>query len=569
MKIHNALQGSPEWLQLRAGYFTASEAPAMMGCSPYQSRSELLHQKHTGLTQEVNAGTQRLFDSGHATEAQYRPIAEGAIGDDLYPVTGSIELADDYGTLRLLASFDGLTMDYATGYEHKLLSEANVKAIDETGEPPIYHCYQMEQQMLVSGAKAILFVTSNGTDDGARRCMYVSKPERRAALIAGWKQFAKDLANYVPPVAEEPKPFGKAPETLPALRIEVTGAVTASNLAEFKATALTAIRSVNRSLSTDQDFADAEQSVKWCEEVESRLKAAKEHALSQTKSIDALFKTIDDISAEAAKVRIELGKLVKARKESVKGEIVAGGVAAFAACIRGHNAALAPRAFMPQVPADFGGCIKGLRTVDSIRNAVNTELARVMIVADEIAGRMKANISTLVTDEQDWGFLFPDLSAVANKSAEDFANLMTARVSKYQQDQEDARRRAIQMEEERRQREAQAAAAAAAVVQQAAAVSAPATTASPTTPPRLGQVLQAAAPAPIAQAMADDGERIKLGDINARLAPVSITAAGLAALGFDPVGKEKSAVLYRECDYPSICAAMVKHINAASVHVTA
>ena len=77
----------------------------------------------------------------------------------------------------------------------------------------------------------------------------------------------------------------------------MTGAVTASNLAEFKATALGAIRSVNRELKTDQDFADAEKAVKWCRR-RSRLKAAK-NALSQTANIDALFKALDDIGAEA------------------------------------------------------------------------------------------------------------------------------------------------------------------------------------------------------------------------------------------------------------------------------
>ena len=57
--------------------------------------------------------------------------------------------------------------------------------------------------------------------------------------------------------------------------------------------ALAAIRGVNRKLDTDQDFADAEATVRWCGEVESRLAAAKEHALSQTSSIDILFKAID------------------------------------------------------------------------------------------------------------------------------------------------------------------------------------------------------------------------------------------------------------------------------------
>lgn len=61
-----------------------------------------------------------------------------------------------------------------------------------------------------------------------------------------------------------------------------------------------------------------------------------------------------------------------------------------------------------------------------------------------------------------------------------------------------------------------------------------------------------------------DEKRIKLGDINARLAPIQISAAGLAELGFSPVGKEKSAVLYRETDFPLMCAAIAGHATKAA-----
>ena len=541
MKVHNVIQGSPEWLQLRAAAFTASEAPAMMGCHPTKKRNELLAEKFTGLTKEVSSYVQeKVFDPGHATEAQFRPIAEREIGDDLYPVTGSTVVDG----MVLLASFDGLTMDYSTGYEHKLLSEANVHAIHETGEPPIYHCWQMEHQMLVSGAQQILFATSNGTPDGAEICMYRSKPERRAALIAGWKQFATDLANYAPAAPEAPKPTGKAPDTLPALRIEVTGMVTASNLAEFKETALAAIRSVNRDLTSDQDFADAEQSVKWCEEVETRLKAAKEHALSQTASIDQLFKTIDDISAEARKVRLELDKLVKARKEELRGQIVTDALRK----LDEHFAKLSQRIGLRLigVTSDFPGVIKGKRSLASIQDAVDTELARAKIAASEMADRMEANIKSLKGEAHDWSFLFPDLATVAGKPAEDFANLLTARIGAHKQAEEQRRQREEQAEAARKAREAEAAAKAAQVVQQAAApVVAPAD-------------LVVAQKAPVAT-----GATIKLGKINACLAPIQITQAGLSQLGFDPVGKEGAAVLYRESDFPAICTALINHIQGA------
>ena len=118
MTVHDVQQGSPEWHALRAQHFCASEAAAMMGVSPYMTRSELLRQKATGIIPEVDAATQRRFDDGHATEAAFRPVVERIIGEDLYPVVGTLE----YTGLPLLASFDGLTMDWQTGYEHKRIN---------------------------------------------------------------------------------------------------------------------------------------------------------------------------------------------------------------------------------------------------------------------------------------------------------------------------------------------------------------------------------------------------------------------------------------------------------------
>jgi predicted phage-related endonuclease len=105
MKIHNLIQGSPEWMAYRAQHSNASDAPAMMGVSPYKNRAELLREVHTGLAAEVDAGTQMRFDNGHRAESLARPLAEEFIGAELYPVTGSAG--------KLSASFDGPTLSSA------------------------------------------------------------------------------------------------------------------------------------------------------------------------------------------------------------------------------------------------------------------------------------------------------------------------------------------------------------------------------------------------------------------------------------------------------------------------
>jgi hypothetical protein len=276
-----------------------------------------------------------------------------------------------------------------------------------------------------------------------RHCWYASDKELRAQILAGWHQFEHDLAAYTAP-AVDAEVIGHTPETLPALRIEVTGMVTASNLEAYKSHALAVFSGINRELKTDQQFADAEKVVKWCGDVETRLAAAKQHALSQTESIDALFRAIDDISTEARRVRLELDKLVKARKEAVRGEIVAGGIAA----LRDHVAALNARLgkpYMPAVNADFAGAIKGKRTIDSLNDAVDTLLANTKIEASATADRIHANLTTLRDLASAYTFLFADTAQIVLKAHDDLLTLVKSRIS-------DHKAAELKKEEETRER---------------------------------------------------------------------------------------------------------------------
>lgn len=610
MTFHDFAQGSHEWAVHRAQHFNASDAPAMMGCSPYMTRTELLTRLKTGISAEVDAATQRRFDDGHRFEALARPLAEKIIGQELYPVTGSRG--------NLSASFDGLT-DGIDGpyiaFEHKTLNDDLRRAFDDiaTIAPeyrdeaggkvlPTMYRLQMEQQMAVSGAERVLFMASKWNGDELveeRHCWYTSDADLRAKLIAGWQQFAKDLAEFVPTAAELPKPTGRAPEALPALRVEVTGMVTASNLAEFKAQAMAVFGGISRDLKTDEDFANAEATAKWAKGIEDKVASAKDAALAQTGSIDDLFRTMDEISAEARRVRLDLDKLVKARKEAIKGEIVAEGVAAFAAHIRSLNAAM-PANYMPQVPADFGGCIKNLRTVDSIRNAVSTELANAKIRANEIATRIQTNIGQI--DAANAPMLFADMATLVLKQPDDLAAVIAQRLAAEQQRKE-AERERIRAEEaarlereakaEQREKERQAEIAAAALLsrqqsevsQQGADALAHAVQATKPMSDREWAALPAgdrelpthvvygslgfvdngeAARNAIASAdrieVEDDGARLTLGQINERLAPISITVAGLSDLGYEPVAVVKAARMYCERDLEKIFLAIEMHV---------
>lgn len=527
---HDCQQGSDAWLSLRAGYFTASEAPAMLGVSKYQTRSALLKQKATGIAAEVDAGTQRRFDAGHAAEAAARQIVEGIIGEELFPVT----MTADVDGLPLLASMDGLTMLGDAGWETKLLNQ-ELSAAVEAGELSEHYTAQMEQQLMIAGADRIYFTTTDGTPENTFGMWYESNPALRERIVAGWKQFKADMADYVPAEPEAAAPIGNAPESLPALRIEVTGMVTNSNLPAFREHALAVFGAINTDLQTDADFADAEKAVKWCKDVEDRLDAAKQHALSQTASIDELFRVIDDIKESARQKRLELDKLVKAEKESRKTEIVHQAQKSLMSHVIALNERIGGN-FLPSPDyRAFGEAVKGLKSLASMRDKVATALANAKIDASATADRIEANRKTV--DDMS---LMPDFAQICTKAPEDFSALLAMR--KQQRAEAEAKR--LEAERARIRSEEEAKAKASALEAERARL-------------RAEETARKSADTPLTA----PGATLTLGQINAALAPVKIDGAGLTSLGFEPVGQERAAKLYRASDFGRILTALINLLS--------
>lgn len=577
----NVQQGSEAWHAARAKCRNASEAPAMIGVHKQCTRSELLFMKKTGITPDVSDWVQRfLFDKGHDVEAAVRPMVEAILGEELYPVVAT----DDAG--YLLASSDGATMLFDVGMECKLWNEETAAAVRD-GRVPEYHAWQLDQQIAVFGFEKIIFVCSDGTEENFVWCEYRTTPERIARLNAGWAQFDRDLAEYVPGAAATDAPIGHAPDALPALRIEVAGMVTASNLEAFKSHALAVFKGIKTDLQTDADFADAEKTVKWCGEVESKLEAAKSHALSQTTSIDDLFRTIDAIKDEARAVRLKLDKLVKSEKDARKVQIttqahqaLVAHVAQLHERIGGHY--LPTSLYAPQI---FGEAIRGLKSLDSMRDKVGVALANAKIECNALADRIDANRKSV----EDMS-LCPDFAQICMKAPEDFAALIQVRANQRKEAEERrlaAERERIRAEEEakaqRAAREAQAEIdrkAAAERAAEQAKLDAERTElkrqqeAVEAEQHRQHEAQAAAQPAPIAipshpavvaqPSPAESAATITLGKINERLSPISLSAAGLAELDIQPAGRERSAVLYRESDVGRICAALIRHLSAVS-----
>ena len=533
---HSVTQGSAEWLSIRAKHFTASELSAAAGKSKYQSRQALIKAKSTGIVEEVDPAKQRLFDAGHAAEAAARPIVESMLGEDLFPVTMSCEIDG----IPLLASLDGITMLGDIIWENKLLNES-LKSSVQQGKLDDHYALQVEQQLLVSGATKCYFTTSDGTEAGTFGMWYESNPELRNQIVAIWKQFAEDVQNYTH-IEAKPEPIADAIEDLPALTVQLVGQVTSSNLATFQTAVMERIKAINTTLVTDNDFATADKMVKFLDDGEKRLELVKSQALAQTASIDELFRTIDSLKAEMRSKRLTLDKLVKAEKENRKAEIVS----AANRNLSDHLASLSQRTGVSiQVVANFGEAIKGLKSLDSMRDKIAVALANAKIESNAIADRIDANRKTV----EDMS-LFPDFAQVATKAPDDFAALLAMRTAARKEAEEkrlSEERERIRAEE---QAKAQREAAEALRKQQPAVAIEQAPAAKPDAPP----VVSVIEPAN------DDGQMMKLGEINAAIG-VTVTADFLERLGVKAT-VERNAKLYPAAKFPTICRLIADHILA-------
>ena len=595
-EIHPVTQGSDDWRKLRGSRFTASEAPAALGMSRYVSRADLLHQKATGITKEPDDATQARFDRGHQAERSARPLAEKIIGEELAPLT----MTADVDGLALLASMDGITMENDIVWETKLWNQELSEAV-KTGDLPEHYTIQMDQQLLVSGASRCLFTCSDGTPERTVHCWYETSPEKVSRLIAGWDQFASDLAAYVP--EDRPAPVTPAPmESLPAVVVQVQGALTVGgNLDAFGLALRDFIARIPARPATDQQFADAEAACKALKRAEDALAQAEDGALAQISDVELMRRTVADLKDLARSTRLATEKLVKAEKDARRTEKVMAARRAFdkhvAAC------QLDIKGVRLNVPMpDFGAAIKGLSSLASIDDKLTDALISSQAEVNTLASRIINNLQTLDSVPA-YAHLFADRQELAYKDGETLGLLMQKRVDA-EAARIEAERERIRQEEERKaqaaaeakaeaerariraeeQHKAQMEAAetlkaeqaaerqaaedrrrveAHAALQQTETILAAQPEAVPGKPIAPASTAAAPVAAGIAHAAAtgdaeDETPTLTLGAINERLHPISVSAAGLAEFGIEPLATRKAAKMYSRSQFEQLCRAIVR-----------
>lgn len=570
MQIVNLTQGSPAWHQHRAQHWNASDAPAMMGCSSYKTRSELVRELATGIAPEADAATERRFADGHRFEALARPLAEEIIGEELSPCVGTEG--------KLSASFDGLTFMNDTAFEHKSLNDRLRAAMVEgcTGaDLPLQYQVQMEQQAAVAGCERILFMATKWAPDGTLleqlHCWYTPNPELRAQILAGWEQLALEVAAYVPADTSAAPVVAEPVESLPAVAVQLQGSLAVvSNLDKVAVAVRAFIDGMVAKPATDQEFADAEAECKALKKGEEAMKAAVANALAQVSDVEVFTRTANDLADLMRTTRLAREKLVATEKESRKAEIVASAQANLDQHIAALNQQRLGANWIPRVAGGFAEAIRGKKSLDNMRDAIAVVLTNAKADANALAGRLEANRQHLRQDDGDWIALFADFAAVGGKAPEDFQALAALRIGQHRQAEAkrlEAERARIRQEEqqradaEAREKLARANAQAQAGIaegREAGALSAPllddlSATASHVHDSGVAALdtqqaistaqASSAATAPAAE---EAGATITLGQLNAQVEQeglaVKVSAATLELLGL-PYRKERGAVL--------------------------
>lgn len=160
MRVVDTKQNSKEWKDWRGKGLGASDAPVVMGVSPWQTAFELWLEK-TGLCERPEANPFAIVAMRRGTELEpkARVLCERDTGLAFNPISGE---HSEYSFIR--ASLDGYNDETNTILEIKCPGKEDL-AKAKKGIVPDKYYPQIQQQFLVSGATTCLYYVWDGVSD--------------------------------------------------------------------------------------------------------------------------------------------------------------------------------------------------------------------------------------------------------------------------------------------------------------------------------------------------------------------------------------------------------------------
>jgi putative phage-type endonuclease len=196
MKIISVKQNGKEWREWRGRGLGASDAAAILGISPYTTPFELWLAM-TGIREKepFNEYAVAAMKRGTVLEPEARKLFEERMGRKFPAVSAE---HDEYDFIR--ASFDGYCEETSELVEIKCPGKVDhAKALK--GEVPKHYYPQVQQQLLVSGAKLCYYVSWDGL--GKDLAIVEVRPDAEfqakmlTALVDFWKRVTERILPEV------------------------------------------------------------------------------------------------------------------------------------------------------------------------------------------------------------------------------------------------------------------------------------------------------------------------------------------------------------------------------------
>jgi len=188
--------GSPEWLRMRADYFTGSDTATVMGISPYVSRAEFLRADIEGRPREIPEFVKNtILAHGETTEKEAREAYERETGNIVFPAV--------FTRGPWWATPDGVVLDGpeipVRGVEikcpYKRRASRRWEAACEGVILP-HDRAQLAVQYAVIQCPIDFYVYVPGNPPSAKMITYTGPSrEEWAAIVGAWEQYTADLAN--------------------------------------------------------------------------------------------------------------------------------------------------------------------------------------------------------------------------------------------------------------------------------------------------------------------------------------------------------------------------------------
>lgn len=192
------IQGTPEWLEMRRSMIMASDAPIIMGISPWKTPRELYFEKIEGIETEETPAMIR----GKKLEAEARELFEDYKGKDFPP---QVIVSPSHSWMG--SSLDGMGSDGEIVEIKCPGRKSHEEALQ--GRIPAVYFPQLQYQMLVTGASEVYYFSYNPDFEQKTVLLIQLRDEAYIAnhLFPKCQAFYKCLRDKTPPPLTEKEKF--------------------------------------------------------------------------------------------------------------------------------------------------------------------------------------------------------------------------------------------------------------------------------------------------------------------------------------------------------------------------